>query len=206
MENPYRLNLSKYSTHNIILGNIGENKNVLDIGCNDGYIGKLSSGTNRFYGLDYSVRSVEKTKKIYSDVLLYDLNNLIDLPWDIRFDVILFGDVLEHVLYPSVVLNFFVKNYLKNGGKLIISLPNIANWQIRLNLLFGKFNYTDVGILDKTHLHFFTFKSAELLATENCLRIIENFGGASLFGPVVRGIPFLKNLLSTSIIIICQKI
>jgi predicted TPR repeat methyltransferase len=61
--NPYKLNLSKYSTHNIIQSNIGINKTVLDIGCNDGYIGKISDKSNQFYGLDCSEESVKRAKK-----------------------------------------------------------------------------------------------------------------------------------------------
>ena len=205
MSNPYKLNLSKYSTHRVIIENIGLNMNVLDVGCNDGYIGKMSNNTNKFYGLDYLKESVEEAKKIYSDVLEYDLNNLINLPWDIKFDVIVFADVLEHLLYPETVLNFFVANYLKENGKIIVSLPNIANWEIRLNLLFGKFDYTDTGILDKTHLHFYTFESAKILISIPNLKLINDFGGASFFGPIIKILPFLKPLLATNIILIAKK-
>jgi len=51
-KNKYKLSLAKYSTHNIILKNIGKNKDVLDVGCNEGYIGKNSHPSNRFYGID----------------------------------------------------------------------------------------------------------------------------------------------------------
>ena len=154
MQNPYSLQISKYSTHAIIINEITSEEYVLDVGCNDGYIGKSISQETIFYGIDYLAESVEKAKQVYKDAHIYNLNNLETLPWNIQFDTIIFADVLEHVLYPEEVLKFFVDKYLKSEGKVIISLPNIANWQIRLQLLFGRFNYTETGIMYKTHLHF----------------------------------------------------
>ena len=205
--NPYKLNLfSKYSTHSIILSNIGENKTVLDIGCNDGYIGKNSDKSNIFYGLDFASESIEKAKKNYKDAILYDLNNLENLPWNIKFNVIVFADVLEHVLYPEQVIEFFIKKYLAEDGLVIVSLPNVANWQVRLNLLFGKFDYTETGVMDKTHLHLYTSKSARKLVLRNNLKIIKELSGSSFFGSVVKIFPFLKYILATNIILICEKI
>lgn len=205
MKNPYSINTSKYSTHSIIVNNIGSKQNVLDIGCNDGYIGKHSDSSNTFYGLDYLQESVDKAKEVYKDAMLYDLNNLKELPWNKKFDTLIFADVLEHVLYPDQVLDFFINNYLKKEGKVIISLPNIANWQIRLNLFFGKFDYTETGIMDKTHLHFYTFKTAKELIESQNLSIKNIYGGATFFGKIIRKAPFLKGLLSTNIIYICEK-
>jgi 2-polyprenyl-3-methyl-5-hydroxy-6-metoxy-1,4-benzoquinol methylase len=206
MQNPYKFNTSKYSTHSIINANIGTNKTVLDIGCNDGYIGKHSDSSNTFYGLDYLQESVDKAKEVYKDAILYDLNNLKELSWNKKFDTLIFADVLEHVLYPDQVLYFFVNNYLKKGGKVIISLPNIANWQIRFNLLFGKFDYKETGIMDKTHLHFYTFKTAKELVKNQNLSIKNIYGGATFFGQIIKKAPFLKGLLSTNIIYICEKV
>lgn len=205
MSNPYKFNTSKYSTHSIINANIDTNKTVLDIGCNDGYIGKHSDSSNTFYGLDYLQESVDKAKEVYKDAMLYDLNNLKELPWNKKFDTLIFADVLEHVLYPDQVLDFFINNYLKKEGKVIISLPNIANWQIRLNLFFGKFDYTETGIMDKTHLHFYTFKTAKELIQKQDLSISNIYGGATFFGKIIRKAPFLRGLLSTNIIYICEK-
>jgi len=205
MKNLYKLNLSVHSTHNIIQSNIGTNKTVLDVGCNDGYIGRISDKSNRFYGLDFSRGSIDEAKKIYMDALRYDLNDLKDLPWDIKFDVIIFADVLEHVLYPEQVMKFFIGKYLEEGGSVIISLPNVANWQVRRDLLLGKFNYTDTGIMDKTHLHFYTFKSAKQLIIRNNMKINSEFGGASFFGPVLKVFPFLRSILATNIIIVARK-
>jgi 2-polyprenyl-3-methyl-5-hydroxy-6-metoxy-1,4-benzoquinol methylase len=206
-KNYYKLNLlSRYSTHNIIIDNVGLNKTVLDVGCNDGYIGQHCDKSNIFYGLDYSENSINKTKNIYKDAVVFDLNLLQKLPWgNTRFDVIIFADVLEHILYPEKVLSFFVENYLKDGGCVILSVPNIANWQVRLKLLLGRFNYTDSGIMDRTHLHLYTFKTATDLILGSNLTIKNKIGGASVFGPVLAVFPFLKSLLATNIIIKSAK-
>ena len=205
-KNNYHLNIfNKYSTHNIILNSIGVDKIVLDVGCNEGYIGKNSDKSNIFYGIDYFKDAINKTKKSYKDAIFYDLNKIENLPWDIEFDVIIFADVLEHVFYPEKILKFFVSRYLKKNGKVIISLPNIANWQIRFKLLFGKFDYKDTGIMDKTHLHLYTYKNAVRMVLKNNIKIINILCGASIFGPVVKGLPFLRYILATNIIIIGAK-
>jgi len=205
-KNPYKLNLfSKYSTHNIIIDNVGIDKTVLDVGCNDGYIGNNSDKSNNFYGVDYLEDSINKAKQSYKDAIVYDLNNLENLPWNIKFDVIIFADVLEHILYPEKVIDFFTKNYLKDNGRIIISLPNIANWQVRLKLLFGKFDYKNTGIMDRTHLHLYTYKTALTFVSKFNLKTEKIVGGASIFGLIISIFPFLKSLLATNIIIIARK-
>lgn len=195
---------AKFSTKNVVTRELGTKNIILDIGCNDGYFGKFDKN-NTYYGIDYSKEAIRKTKYTYKDALVYDLNKLQKLPWDIKYDVIIFADVLEHLTYPDKVLNFFCKNYLKKGGKVVVSLPNIANWQIRLNLLLGDFNYTNTGIMDKTHLHFYTFNSALSLVRESKLKIYKIHYGASFFGPIISVMPFLKSLLATNIIITAKK-
>lgn len=206
MKNVYKLNRANYSTHGVIGKEIGENNHVLDVGCNDGYMAVIASPSNTFYGLDYSKQSIVKTKKIYQDAIVYDLNHVTELPWDIKFDVIVMADVLEHLISPEKTLDFFIRNYSKKTGTVIVSLPNIANWRIRLNLLFGRFNYTDSGILDKTHFHFYTHKSATKLLRTADLEVRECYGGSSVFGPIIKYLPFTRKLLSSSLIFICENI
>lgn len=205
MANKYKLNLSKYSTHNIIKNNIGLNNIVLDIGCNEGYMGMVADMSNKFFGLDNNKKNILLARKVYKGAVFYDLNNLSNLPWKIEFDLIIFADVLEHVLNPEEVLKFFVNKYLKENGYVIISLPNIANWQVRLKLLIGKFDYTDTGILDKSHLHFFTFDTAKEFVINNRLVIVKEFSGSSIFGYIINTFPFFKRLFATDIILICKK-
>lgn len=202
MKNQYALNLSKYSTHTLLVSLLGDNSTILDVGCNDGYLCASGSKSNTYYGIDYSKSSVEKAQK-HCTAIEYDLDHLQDLPWQTKFDTMIYGDVLEHTLHPEKVLHFFVSKYLKTGGKVIISLPNIANWQVRLRLLFGIFDYKDSGIMDRTHLHLYTFKTSQELAKSAGLKVVRVYGGASLFGPIIYMFPFLKGLFATNCILEC---
>lgn len=188
----YRFNDAKYGTHNIIANQIGSNKLVLDIGCNKGYLNKLSDSSNSFYGIDYSKNDllVAKNEEGYVEVFEQDLNDHNTFVCNKKFDVIVFSDILEHLLVPDEVLMFFVDNYLKKDGKVIISLPNVANFMIRLGLLFGEFNYTENGILDKTHLHLYTTRSARLLVQKCELSIVEKCFSSNKFGWVIAWLPF----------------
>jgi O-antigen biosynthesis protein len=89
-----------------------------------------------------------------------------------RFDVIAFGDVLEHLRDPEGVLVKMCR-LLSSEGYVVASIPNVAHRSVRLSLLFGEFNYSDAGLLDRTHLRFFTRKTVELMVVEAGFRIAE---------------------------------
>jgi 2-polyprenyl-3-methyl-5-hydroxy-6-metoxy-1,4-benzoquinol methylase len=89
-----------------------------------------------------------------------------------RFDRVLLLDVLEHLRHPEQILRQS-QEVLKREGLLIVSVPNIANIYIRLTLLLGRFDYSERGLLDKTHLRFFTRKTARKLLESNGYSILE---------------------------------
>jgi len=131
---------------------------VLDVGCNTGYLGKDLIEKKKCYvfGIDYSKTAIDVAKKYLNKVKVVNLekysNNIND-----KFDVIIFADVLEHLKFPEKTLNIY-KKLLNPNGVILASIPNIANINTRLKLLLGNWNYTDSGILDETHLKFFTKK------------------------------------------------
>ena len=90
--------------------------------------------------------------------------------WSEPFDVVLCADVLEHVLNPHRLLEA-IRGWLKPNGVLLISIPNVANISVRLALLFGQFRYAERGILDGSHLAFYTRATAKALLEEGGLRI-----------------------------------
>ncbi len=96
------------------------------------------------------------------------IDSLVDL--DRPFDVIVCADVLEHLAEPERVLAS-VRRWLAPGGLLLVSVPNVANAAIRLSLLAGRFEYSDKGILDRTHLRFFTRRSARRLVEQAGFRV-----------------------------------
>ena len=85
--------------------------------------------------------------------------------WSEPFDVVVFADVLEHVARPEEVLAR-AHGWLRDGGRLFVSLPNVANVTVRGALLLGRFSYADRGILDRTHLRFYTRKTATRLVED----------------------------------------
>ncbi len=89
-----------------------------------------------------------------------------------RFDVILAGDFLEHLAHPLKLLQD-LKRYLSEDGYIVASIPNIAHGSVRLSLLNGKFEYKDIGILDRTHLRFFTLDSILRLFTDAGFAIVD---------------------------------
>ncbi|MFZ0933609.1 MAG: class I SAM-dependent methyltransferase [Bryobacteraceae bacterium] len=89
-----------------------------------------------------------------------DLDDLPLLPYpQSHFDVLVFGDVLEHLKNPERALVHLLR-YLVPDGIAVISIPNFAYLGVRLRVLLGRFRYTDWGILDRTHLHFYTRQTA----------------------------------------------
>jgi 2-polyprenyl-3-methyl-5-hydroxy-6-metoxy-1,4-benzoquinol methylase len=82
------------------------------------------------------------------------------------FDVIVLSDVLEHLASPEPMLKL-VRRGLADGGFLLLSVPNVAHWTIRLGLLAGRFEYEATGLCDATHLRWFTERSLVALLQRN---------------------------------------
>lgn len=153
---------------------IGTDKTVLEIGCASGHFGKYLKGRAgcKVWAVELDPRLAEIAKPHYETVLVADIQkeNGTDPLKDLKFDVILCSNVLEHLTDPLKAL-LRLKKHIKPGGFFCIALPNIAHWKVRLGLLFGNFNYTETGILDESHLKFFTFSTAAALMREAGLQI-----------------------------------
>ncbi|PMB44075.1 methyltransferase [Fischerella thermalis CCMEE 5330] len=137
---------------------VGENKHVIDFGCATGYFARLVSSKGcRVTGIEINAKAAKIAEKYCEKVIVADLDfvNLKDVLTETKFDIAVFGDVLEHLRNPWKVLEE-TRELLQPGGYVIASIPNIAHGAIRLALLQGKFEYTEFGILDNTHLRFFT--------------------------------------------------
>ena len=149
----------KYGTHSLIVNQIPNNANVLDIGCAQGYLDEyLTKKLNCVVtGIELDAKAAQKAKKFCKKIFIGDIEKILQESQlgNEKFDIILLADVLEHLKEPERVLQE-VKKYLKSEGSVIVSLPNIAYFQIRCKILLGSFEYTDRGILDCTHLKFFT--------------------------------------------------
>lgn len=162
--------LSRHNAHTKIVAFVGKNKKVLDIGCaRGGLSAKFKENGCYVVGVEVNKEAAEKAEGTCNKVLIGDIENL---EVDETFDVIVLADVLEHLKDPLNVLHKLKKN-LTEEGYFVVSVPNIANWSIRFRLLFGNFDYRDSGILDKTHMRFFTLKTLKELFSKAGLNIIK---------------------------------
>jgi 2-polyprenyl-3-methyl-5-hydroxy-6-metoxy-1,4-benzoquinol methylase len=149
---------------------------ILDVGCATGKLGKLLKSKIDCYlaGIEIDKEAADIARQSYDEVALINLEELMEekcaFKGNTQYDFIVFGDILEHVTKPEALLKCF-DNFLKHDGFLIVSIPNIANWMIRFQLLFGNFDYAG-GILDQGHLRFFTYKAARKLLEDNGYKII----------------------------------
>ena len=137
---------------------VGSGHDVLDVGCADGDVGRLLQETgNRVSGLDRDEEAAEKARADLERVVVADLDtcSLLDHFDAASFDVVVLADVLEHLREPARALRDATE-LLREGGRLVLSVPNVAHGALRLALLQGRWSYTETGLLDRTHLHFFT--------------------------------------------------
>ncbi len=139
---------------------------VLDIGAGQGALGRLISQC-RVDGIDVSAEAAEIAAECYENFLIRDLNSrdALDSLLKHEYDVVVCADVLEHLVEPESFVPRLAQ-LLKPGGKLLVSLPNVAYAGLIADLLCGEFNYTETGLLDRTHLHFYTCETASLFLNE----------------------------------------
>jgi 2-polyprenyl-3-methyl-5-hydroxy-6-metoxy-1,4-benzoquinol methylase len=171
---PYELKRFKYNSHYWVLRFVpaGARLRILDVGTADGYLGALlKERGHSVVGVEENPAAAEMARTHYDSFCLVNIEEF-DFPYREEFDCILFADVLEHLRNPALVLRRSLPA-LKKTGEVIVSLPNIANIAIRLSLLAGRFDYRDRGILDRTHLRFFTLSGLRAMLHEASCHILE---------------------------------
>ena len=142
---------------------IEEGKEVVDFGCATGYLANLLQKKDCIVtGVEINPDAAKVAENYCQHVIVADLDfvSVTEILPSKKFDIAVFGDILEHLRNPWKVLKE-TKQILKEDGYVIASIPNIAHAAIRLALLQGKFDYMEFGILDNTHLRFFTKKTVE---------------------------------------------
>jgi methionine biosynthesis protein MetW len=165
-------------SHSIQMRYIPEKSRVLELGCATGYMSAYMEQALgcQVTGLEYDEASAKIARERCHEVFVVDLDkadSLAPAQNSAPYDVALIANVLEHLKYPERVLRD-VHALLKPDGRLIVVLPNIAYWQVRLRLLLGKFDYEEYGVMDRTHLHFYTVKTGRELL-ENAAFELEEF-------------------------------
>jgi SAM-dependent methyltransferase len=156
----YQLKSDPHSSHAVILGRLGEGRGrrALDVGAADGFLAELLTRQGwQVTALERDPAQAAKARGRCHEVIVADLDSAI-LHLEGVFDAIVYGDVLEHLSDPLPVL-VALNRSLAAGGRVIVSVPNVAHLWVRLSLLLGRWDYGDRGILDRTHLRFFTRRS-----------------------------------------------
>lgn len=160
--------------HAIALRMIGWNQRVLELGAANGFMTRaLAAWNNKVTAVEYDPDAAVHLKESAESVLIGDLNDpglLAQISGP--YDVVLAGDVLEHLIDPDRVLLQAVEK-LAPGGRVVVSLPNIAHADIRMRLVQGRFDYTRVGLLDETHIRFFTHKTVHEFVRRAGLVIVD---------------------------------
>ncbi len=141
---------------------------VLEIGCDMGAtlykIGELYKNVH-LYGAELN-ENAAKIAKSFSNTCVANIEEQ-NLPFEKNsFDYIIFGDVLEHLRNPGAAIKY-CRKLLKENGKIIASIPNLMHISVMKQLLSGCFTYTETGLLDKTHIHFFTYYEMVKMFEEN---------------------------------------
>jgi len=157
---PYQFKDEPYSSHRTILDLAGEGRGrrLLDVGASDGFLAeRLTRQGWRVTALERDAGLAAVARRRCEEVVVADLHEGVP-PLSGPFDVIVCGDVLEHLAEPERALEGLAR-HLAADGAVIVSVPNVAHLWVRLMLLLGRFDYADRGILDRTHLRFFTLKT-----------------------------------------------
>ncbi len=162
------IELDSGSVHADVLTLVDEGSRVLELGPATGYMTRAFTERGcTVVGIELDPEMAVKAEQFTERMIVGDIDRL-DLDEELaaeRFDAIVAADVLEHLRDPLKVLGN-LKKFLKPDGSFVISFPNVAHGSVRLSLLSGRFDYQDIGLLDSTHLRFFTRQSFEELLDE----------------------------------------
>lgn len=162
------IDLTVPSNHTVMVEMIGRNRRVLETGCATGYMSRvLHSRGCSVVGVELDPVAARQAEAFCERVLVGNLDELDlgELLEPGSFDVVVFGDVLEHLHDPLRTLRS-VRPLLAPGGSVVASIPNVAHGAVRLSLLQGRFQYRATGLLDETHIHFFTRETIGTLFQE----------------------------------------
>lgn len=191
---------------------ISNGSRVLEIGCATGFMGEylIQKKKCEVVGVELGLDEARIAKKKLTRVIIGDIEKketISQIKKLGKFDVVFAAALIEHLKDPWEAIRTW-KTFLKPNGTLIISTSNVAHWSQRIKVARGTFNYTEYGILDNTHLRFFTTESFQKLVTDlgfkiESFRIDAEGGGyprASLLGA-----KFFPNIFAYQMVVKAKK-
>lgn len=180
MPNVYTFKDFEGSSHRILIDLIGRwsprGGTLIDLGAAGGELGSaLRDRFDRTFGFEFNVDCAPQLCGRFDQVVIADLEKMTRLPP--HADAIVLADVLEHLRNSTHALRL-VRESIKDDGYVYISVPNIANITVRLGLLLGIFEYRDRGILDHTHVRFYTMRTIRRELENAGFRILDVRGSS----------------------------
>jgi 2-polyprenyl-3-methyl-5-hydroxy-6-metoxy-1,4-benzoquinol methylase len=166
------------TSHTQVVDLVGSDKSVLDVGCWTGELGRvLMTRGCRVSGVEIDPEAATIASEHLDQVVVADLDATpLSAHFEPEcFDVIVFADVLEHLVDPVGVLAD-ASRLLAPGGRVVISIPNVTHGSLRLALLQGRWNLTDTGLLDRTHIKFFS-RSGLISLLRDAGMVVEDLRG-----------------------------
>lgn len=169
----YTLKPDAHSSHSVILRWLGDGhgRRVLDVGAADGLLSRhLTARGWKVTALEADPHAAAAAEPHCERVIVADLDVAVPA-LNASFDAVVCGDVLEHLARPAYALRALACAVAPDGA-VVVSMPNVAHLWMRLSLLAGRFEYAERGILDRTHLRFFTHRSMRALLTDAGLTVM----------------------------------
>ncbi len=146
---------------------------ILDVGCGTGVLGKYfrTHQQCRVYGIEINQEAYEIAKDNLDEVTRANVETM-ELHYETnQFDIVIMGDVLEHLVNPVTAIGKLMQ-VVKPGGKILITVPNVRHWKVVYRLVCkDEWRYMSWGILDYTHLRFFTKTSIVAMMKENGFQV-----------------------------------
>jgi 2-polyprenyl-3-methyl-5-hydroxy-6-metoxy-1,4-benzoquinol methylase len=150
-------------------------KFILDIGCGAGAVGARlkQEGECIVHGCDISTDAIALSEQVLDKAFVFDLseNELVEYT-NQSYDVVVATELIEHLFKPDVLLSQ-VASVIKDDGIFIVTTPNFLVWSNRIRMLFGQFKYTKTGLLDESHVHFFTYSTLHHLLKEHSFTVVQ---------------------------------
>jgi SAM-dependent methyltransferase len=170
------IDLDSGNVHADVVNFVAPGSRVLELGPATGYMSRafIEQRECSVVGIEFDPGMAERAATVCERVIVGDLDQ-VDLDAELgedRFDAIISADVIEHLKDPLGAVRR-LRPFLKEGGRFVISIPNVAHGSVRLALLSGRFEYRDWGLLDSTHLRFFTRETFERLLDDAGLDLVE---------------------------------
>jgi 2-polyprenyl-3-methyl-5-hydroxy-6-metoxy-1,4-benzoquinol methylase len=139
-------------------------KRILDVGCAAGELGAAlkRAGASQVVGIEAAAQAAAQARDKLDRVIIGDAQST-DLPLEqASFDYVIFADILEHLVDPWSALASLTR-YLQDDGRVVASIPNARFYAVIARLIFNRWGYRESGILDRTHLRFFTWPTIKAM-------------------------------------------